>query len=227
MVIKSVTVMVLIRFFIVCAMVGFSLTGCLSARSYLDTTYPKVSYDDVQKKSTPMQLRLDVEFQRNGEHLPKADKLLRDNAERVLRASGVITPVGDDGAGVIRIVLNDTSDHDEAVTKGVAVGSTLGLVGATVTDSYEMSVTITVQGATIAQTTVKHALRTAIGKTTIPKGAEVMSMDAAFQQLTEQMLLRALQDIQNAGELAWLGAPRVPSASAWAVSANVTAHKGG
>ena len=187
------------------------LTGCMTPRSFVDPTYPKVSYDDVQKRETPLRLKLSVEFQRNGQHYSSVDQKLLDNTERVLRASGVITPDADGGDGEIHVVVNNIADMGAATAKGLKLGVTFGLAGTIATDAYEMSVTMTVHGKTITRTE-KHAIQSALGNTRIPEGMEVMPPDVAFQKVVEQMLLRALQDIQHAGELAWLGAPRVPSA---------------
>jgi hypothetical protein len=193
------------------ALAGAVLSGCMSPRAFVDPSFPKVSYDDVKKRSTPLRLRVSVEFQRNGEPFPKADATLRDNTERVLRASGVIVPVSDPGDGEMKVVVNNIADRGAAAARGFATGFTFGLVGTTVTDAYEMSVTITTHGKTITRSAVKHALHTAIGNTDIPAGLEPIPINIAFQRVLEQMLLRVLQDVQNTGELAWLRAPSGPA----------------
>jgi hypothetical protein len=161
----------------------------------------------VKKKTIPFRLVLTVEFQRNGEPYPKADSTLRDNTERVLRASGVITPATDGGDGQIRVVVNNIGDRGNAAAKGIGTGLTFGLVGTTVTDAYEMSISITANGKTITRTAIKHAIQTAIGNTTIPAGLETMPPNTAFERVLEQMLLRVLQDMQYTGELTWLRIP--------------------
>lgn len=185
-----------------------TLSGCISPKSFVDPTFPKLSYEDVKKRPEPLRLKLLVEFQRNGEPFPKADTTLKDNAERVLRGSGVIAPVADAGEGDIKIVMNNIADLGSAAAKGFGTGLTFGLAGSTVTDAYEMSVSITTQGKTITRTAFKHALHTAIGNTSIPQGMEVVPPAVAFGRVTEQLLLRALQDMQNTGELVRLIGPR-------------------
>ena len=192
------------RLFVVLAIASTLLVGCISPKSFVDPSFQKVSYDEVMKRPVPLQLVLTVEFQRNGEPLPKADAILRDNTERILRASGVITPTIDGKDGEIRVVVNNIADTGSAVAKGFGTGLTFGLIGTTVTDAYEMSVSITANGKTIKRTEIKHALHTAIGNTTIPEGLETMPPGVAFQRVLEQMLLRVLQDIQRTGELTWL-----------------------
>lgn len=180
---------------------SFSIGGCMSPKSFVDPTYPKVSYDQIKKKQSPLRLNLVVEFQRNGEHIPKVDSTLRDNTERILRASGVIVPSSDGGEGQVKVVVNNIADRGAAAAKGFGTGLTFGLVGTTVTDAYEMTISITVNGKTVERTAVKHALHTAIGNTAIPDGLETMPPNTAFVRVLEQMILRVLKDIQSTGEL--------------------------
>ncbi len=178
------------------------LSGCVSQKSFVDPTYPKVAYDEVKKRPTPINLALTVEFQRNGEHLPGADPTLKDNTERVLRASGVITPVAEGGAGTIKIVMNNIADMGAAKAKGFGTGLTFGLVGNVITDMYEMSLIISRNGKTVSRTGIKHALHTVTGNASIPEGTETMPVSAAFERVLEQMLLRVLKDMQHSGQLA-------------------------
>jgi hypothetical protein len=190
----------LVAMFVAC----LALTGCISSKSFVDPSFPKVAYEDVKKRSEPLKLKLSVEFQRNGQPFPRADTTLRDNAERVLRGSGVITPVAAQEDGEMTLVVNNIADRGAAGAKGFGTGLTFGLVGTTVTDAYEMSVTITVKGKTVTRTAIKHAIHTGIGNTTIPDGLEIVPLNVAFGRVVEQMLLRSLQDIQQNGELTWL-----------------------
>jgi hypothetical protein len=173
----------------------------MSPKSFVDPSYPKVSYDQIGKKQSSLRLNLTVEFQRNGEHFAKVDSTLRDNTERVLRASGVIVPTSDGGEGQVKVVVNNIADRGAAAAKGFGTGLTFGLVGTTVTDAYEMTISITANGKTVERTAVKHALHTAIGNSAIPDGLETMPPNAAFERVLEQMILRVLQDMQRTGEL--------------------------
>jgi len=183
--------------------------GCMSTKSFVDPSYPKVSYDEIKKKQSPLRLKLEVEFQRNGEHLPKVDAALKAKTDQVLRASGVITPVEDAGEGQVKVIVNNIADRGAAAAKGFGSGLTFGLVGTTVTDAYEMTVTITVNGKTIERTAVKHALHTAVGNTSIPEGLEAMPPNAAFERVLEQMILRVLRDVQSTGELTRYQPPHI------------------
>jgi len=193
-----------LRFFIACLIAAVALSGCISTKSFMDPTFPKVSYDDLKKRQTPVPLNLQVEFQRNGVHIPKIDASLREDSERILRTSGVIAPVADGGRGEILVVVNNIGDLGDARSKGFATGFTFGLVGSEVVDAYEMTVVVTMKGKVVARATASHALHSVIGNATIPQGVEILPDGAGFPQVLEQMLIRALHDLQKTKELAAL-----------------------
>lgn len=172
------------------------LTGCISSKSFVDPTYPKVTYEQLQRRAAPLRLSLTSQFQRNGEPFPRADPILKDNADRVLRASGVVLPVTDKADGQMRIVVNNIADSAAAGAKGFGTGLTFGLVGTTVTDAYEMTVAITVGDKTFTRTAVKHAIHTAIGNTSVPPGLETLPLQVAFERVLEQMIIRVLKEYQ-------------------------------
>jgi len=186
------------------------ITGCISSKSFIDPSFPKVAYEDLKKKKEPLPLRLVVEFQRNGEPYHIADTMLRNIAERILQDSSVVTPVADASQGEVKIVVNNIIDRVNVFAKGFGTGLTLGLTGTTVTDTYELSIFITANGKTISRTAIKHALHTAIGDTSVPPGVETVSPGVAFERVLEQMLLRALKEMQQSGELSWVGLPGAP-----------------
>ena len=185
-----------------------SLSGCISAKSFVDPSVPKISYEDLKKRSEPLRLKLVVEFQRNGEPLKEGDSVLRDTTERVLRSTGLIISTDKDVVGDMKVVVNNVGNVGDAVAKGVGTGLTFGLVGSTVMDGYEMKVAITINGKTASRTAIKHALYTAIGNTTLPPGIEGVPPNVGFERVLEQMLLRALHDMQDAGELTQLPFPK-------------------
>jgi hypothetical protein len=199
-----------VRMLLSIAVASLMLTGCISPRSFVDPSFPKVAYEDIKKRNEPLRLKLVVEFQRSGKPYPRADSTLRDNAERILRASGMVTPVADPSGGEIKVVVNNFGDVGSAFAKGFGTGLTFGLIGSTVTDGYEMSIFITANGKTISRTGIKHAIHTAIGNTSIPANIETFPINVAFEKVLEQMLLRALQDIQQSGELSRLRVPATP-----------------
>lgn len=177
------------------------LAGCISPRSYLDPSQQKISYSDLARPDKPLSLRLTTEFQRNGEPNPKANPTLLDNSSRILRASGIVDPDGPNSVGSINIVVNNVADIASAATKGFGTGLTLGLVGSTVSDNYELTMTISINEKKVTKSGIRNGIATAIGNTSIPPGVEIFTTSLAFQKVLEQMILEALKQFQSDGSL--------------------------
>lgn len=182
------------------ALISLLFGGCVSVKSYVDPTTSHAGYQDITRRSTPYEWQIATEFQRNGEHLPKVDKELQANVERVVRASGMAIPAST-GNTQLKIVVNNIADTGAAAAKGFGTGLTLGLAGSTVADNYEMTATLTVDGKIVRSDTYKHALHTAVGNTTPPAGVEVTSPAAAFNKVIEQLVLDFLKEVQQSGAL--------------------------
>ncbi|HJT51052.1 MAG TPA: hypothetical protein VJ734_03855 [Nitrosospira sp.] len=189
---------------------SFALAGCTSPKkSFLGASFPRVSYEDIAHRSTPLRLKLVVEFQRNGEHFPKGDIPLKDYAAVILRDSGVVLPVFDQEEGDIKLVLNNVADSGTVASGAARTGYPLWMVGKTITDAYELSMFITTKEGTISRKGIKHAVHTAIGNMSIPEEVAAFPQEQAFGKVLEQMILRALEDMQQTGELAWMSLPGV------------------
>ncbi len=194
--------MTVFRTFKVALALAFCLaaTACVSPKSFVDPSYPKVAYDEIKRPQQPLKIALTSQFQRNGAPLPAADSTLKDNSERVIRASGLMVPVSEGADGTVHIVVNNIADTGAAAAKGLGTGLTFGLVGTTVTDAYEMTVTINIGGKSFTRSAVRHAFHTAVGNTSTPAGLEVVPPGVAFQRVFEQMLLRVLKEYQVSPE---------------------------
>lgn len=196
--------------------VPLALGGCATPQtiSFLGASFPKVGYSDVRRSATPLRLKLVVEFQRNGEHFPKGDVPLRDYAAAILNDSGmisisdVITESEEREQGQVRIVLNNIADSSTVAAETSASKLPLWMVGKTITDAYEMSLFVTTAGKTVSRTGIQQAIHTAIGNMVVPEGIESFPHNKAFGKMLEQMILKALADLQKSGDLAWL-APHI------------------
>ena len=104
------------------------LSGCISVKSYVDPAFGRATYDDIQRVSQPHDLRVEVEFQRNGEVFERAHSEVENHVLRSLRATGVVNPV-DEGSGSVRIVVNNIANIGESAAKGFGTGLTFGLAG--------------------------------------------------------------------------------------------------
>lgn len=186
-----------------------------ATKSYVDPSYGKVKYGDIVKPAQPYKLKLKVEFQRNGQHLPGIDKELMQQVDRVIRTSGFAIPVpdGEPGSDELTVVVNNIADLDEARRKGYVTGSTLFLKGSTVTDYYEMQATATIAGKTITKSGYKHAIHSTIGHAKGPEGIPAMTTEEAFGKVVEELVLNFLGDLQK-DQLSSPGKPVLPAVAA-------------
>jgi hypothetical protein len=170
-----------------------------AAKSYVDPSYGKVKYADIIKPAQPYKLKLNVEFQTNGQHRPRVDSVLMKQVDRVIRESGFAIPVPDSepGSDQLTIVVNNLADLDEARRKGYVTGSTFFIKGSTVTDYYEMQATITIAGKTITKSGYKHAIHSTIGHAKGPEGLPAMTTEEAFDKVVEELILNFLGDLQK------------------------------
>ena len=183
----------------VALMMLFVLTGCFAIhKSYVDPEYGKTSYQDITRHAQPFKWRIAVEFQRNGSHLPNVDHTLRDLVERTIVSSGVAVPARDNNAPELKVVVNNVYGSENVFAKSFLSGLTLGLIGYSVTDHYEMQATLSKGNTVITKTGYKHALYSTGGLiVSSPPGAEPISMSDGFAKIVEQMVLTALRDIEK------------------------------
>lgn len=185
-----------------------ALAGCGATpkESFLGTSFPRLTYGNISRPGTPLRLQLTVEFQRNGQHFPKGDVPLRDYASQILLDSGVILPVSEfspasRAEGKIRVVLNNIADSGTVAAQMRDRTHPLWMKGTTITDAYELSMFITTARGAVSRTGIKHAVHTAIGNMSVPEGIQAFPQDQGFGRVLEQMILRALVDLQERGEL--------------------------
>jgi len=189
------------RLILALSLTSLLAAGCMTVKTAVDPAYGTTKYEDIARPTEPYRWKVSVQFLRNGDPVQKADSTLRDSVERVLRASSVVIPTPDATSGEIRVVLNNVTDMKAAAAKGFGSGLTFGLVGTTVTDYYEMEVTIAADGRNFHKSGIRHALISAVGNKSLPEGLEPLPPTTAFNKLVEQMLLNALKEFQQSGSL--------------------------
>ncbi|MCL1077525.1 hypothetical protein D5R81_05945 [Parashewanella spongiae] len=109
-----------------------ALTGCISAKSYVDPSFSKATYEDIKPVEKKYNAHVIVEFQRNGETFSQVNQEVRNHLERTLRATGVIIPASADTNFTLNVVVNNVADMKAAMAKGFGTGLTLGAVGSVV-----------------------------------------------------------------------------------------------
>ncbi|NVK19255.1 MAG: hypothetical protein HWE30_11210 [Methylocystaceae bacterium] len=182
------------NYFIIFGVILLLVSGC--TKSYVDPTYGKTSYDDIERRADPFKWQIQVEFQRNGEPYPQANELVYAQVERIVRASGLAVPVERANKATLKIILNNVVDLGEAAAKGFGTGLTFGLAGSTVTDYYEMDVTLTDGDMVIKKPKYKHAIHSTVGNASAPIGLSPVPVNEAFSIVLEEMVLNALKDLE-------------------------------
>ncbi len=189
------------------AALAVGLTGCLGLpRSYVDPGVPPVTYADAAPRAGGRAVHLTVEFQRFGRPQPRLDGLVLRKTARVLLESGAFTGfTSADDADRLAIVVNNRGNVGSAVAQGLGMGLTFGLIGADVTDEYVLTATYTPAVGQPVRKEYRHALHTVMGSRKVPPGQPALSPDEAFDRVLEQLLLRWLRDLRDAGRAGGAG----------------------
>src|SRR5207253_7796426 len=88
-------------------LVASLLTACTSVKSYVDASFARTRYEELKRPSKPLTLKVNAEFLRNGQRLPKGDDEIRGSVERTLRGSGLIIPSESGADGEIIVSVNN------------------------------------------------------------------------------------------------------------------------
>ncbi len=182
------------------SLAALALTGCLQIRSYVDPKLPRASLNDVHPSASPQALQLAFKFQINGKSHPSIARKYRPQVVRVLSDSKLFSTISSSNStdtAQLQIVMNDPADIGDAVGKGLMTGLTFGGAGSLVTDAYLFTATYTAPGKTPVTKIYQHALHSTIGNKKGPEGLEPKSLNDAFAEVLEQLILNLLHDLQN------------------------------
>ncbi len=180
------------------------LSGCVAPKSYVDPSFSRATYEDLQPVNQKHNANIVVEFQRNGEIFEKAHTEAENQVLRSFRATGVINPVDDNTGVSIKVIVNNVADTSKAVAKGFGTGLTLGLAGSVVTDYYEISIEYSDENG-VTKYDYKHALHTTVGNKKAPiEGVNPTSMSDGFGTIIEETILNFVKDMQDSGLLTML-----------------------
>jgi len=186
------------------ALLSVSLTGCLSVKSYVDPTLPKVDYASLKPAENKHPVQLLYEFQNQGAVNANAVKLTQGTAVDVLKKSNLFSEVAVAPATAdykLFVTINNVPVTKDAAAKGFATGLTFGLAGNTVTDGYECKVTYQAPGKTAVSKDYKHALHSTIGNASGPAGLQPYKPEDAARKIVEDLMLNALNDLDKEGAL--------------------------
>lgn len=173
------------------------LGGCVSSKSYIDPKYSGIDYSQIKGVEKQYNAQIDIEFQRNGEHVAAVDPELRSNVERIFRASGVVVPATDQGNLYIKVICNNIADLAAARAKGFGTGLTFGAAGSAVTDYYQVTIEFKL-GDEVVKKNYDHAIHTTIGNKAAPvQGVEPTSIGNAFSGVVEDVILQFIKEMQD------------------------------
>jgi len=179
-----------------------SLSGCISAQSYIDPALPVLRAEDLKPVAQPRPVQLLFEFRTKGAPNAAATGHTKPVVMETVTKSGLFSTVSETpvaGGRTLALIIDNVPVTEDAAQKGFATGLTLGLVGTTVTDGYVCTATYTAPGAPAKTGSVNHALHTSIGNTTPPAGLTAMKPGEAIPILVQQMTLNALQALRKQG----------------------------
>jgi len=182
------------------------LSGCLSAKSYIDSTLPKASREDVAKIANPQPVQLLYEFRSRGTANARATDQTASHVYAAAGESGLFsevskTPVANEHRLSIVIDNVPITSEDEAKAKGFGTGLTFGLVGTMVTDGYVCEATYSAPGMEPVKLKFNHALHTTIGNASGPPGLTGYSPRDASLMLVDQLTWSVLRDLSKSGKL--------------------------
>ena len=180
------------------ALACLAMTGCLSAKSYVDPALPHVSKGDLVQAQQPQPVQLLFEFRTKGTANARATEQLRPRIVSVAAESGLFSTVSSDpnSGGALKIVIDNVPITDNAAAKGFGTGLTFGLVGSMVTDGYVCTATYSRNGVT-TEASAKHALHTTIGNHAGPPGLQPMDMQSAVNQVMDQLTWNVLKQLSD------------------------------
>jgi hypothetical protein len=181
-----------------------SLSACtIATKAYVDPAYHQASSRQLHSLNPPIPLKVAVQFQTNGKPTPTADAELQHQLEQALAASGAFAPSAeaDPSAALINVVVNDSSNLEDAHHRGFHTGFTLGSSGSMIDDDYEFTVTYHRAAEAPFQTVYKHAIHTTFGEINGPAGGTPTTTADAFHQVVTDVVLNFVRDLQSKGLL--------------------------
>ena len=113
----------LFRLGVLALIVGSICTGCISAKTYVDPKFRKVTYQDIKRSDQLLPVTIAVEFQVNGKPGSKQqDVIVSRKVLRVLAATKVFVEANSTNtmhAGNLKITVNDFGDMGQRSERGL------------------------------------------------------------------------------------------------------------
>ncbi len=179
--------------------------GCITTKSYVDPSFPKIDLSEVQSPDgTAQPLVLDFTFLRNGTAVSNVTQAVRPKIEAILANTGYFAPIltsNEASEQQLTIKLDNITDIKDAVGKGFATGLTLGLAGSAVTDGYIFSASFQKTGKDPFENTYNHTIFSTVGNAKGPEGQTPLETAEAVDVVLQELLLNLVNDLKLQGYL--------------------------
>jgi hypothetical protein len=187
-------------------------SGCISARSYVDPTFPsvpKVTAASLRKSDAPPLVDLQVAFLSNGTPNARGAEFARKRMAGRLDASGVVrvAPSSGGGAYTLRVTMENLGDTNTAFSRGFVTGLTFGLSGSSVTEFYVFDAALEQPGRAPVKLSLKHTITSVTESGEVPAGQQAMRLEDAILRVLDELVDTMLRDFQAKGLLLPQGTP--------------------
>lgn len=188
-----------LRAVVFCLIAAIALAGCSTARLYVDPTLPMFSELDLAHPAQTHPVKVVFEFRTNHRMNPGVTARLRPRIVAIVNQSGLFSGISNTAGndiGELKLVIDNAALTDNAATKGMESGLTMGIASSTVTDGYVCTASYTWHGRAV-QTTVRHALHTTLGNEPGPPGQEPKERVVAIHWVIDQIMWNALKNFSD------------------------------
>jgi hypothetical protein len=179
-----------------------TVSGCFNQVAYVEPSFHKVGYSDLQPANTRPSVGVLVEFQRYGKPFPAVTEKTRETVIQVLQKSNLFASVSSGVVGTkaqIEITINNTKGESQG--SGYVTGLTAGVVGAKTFDPYIFTASYRIEGRDVIKKEYNHKLYAMLGGSGFGKDVKTMSVANASDQIVEDFVLRFLRDLQTDGAI--------------------------
>lgn len=185
------------------AIVGLqTLSGCFAQSFYLDSTLGDLNPEQKNKVHDPQPVQLMFEFQSKGIVNARGTESLKEYVTNVVHESGFFAAITTDpipSGAVLRVVIDDEFDADNAARQGANVVRSLGRKSATIEDDYICTVEfIKARGAKTISATARTSIYTTIGSTGPPPNSTyVENAEIAVRTVVRRTVARTVNELAS------------------------------
>jgi hypothetical protein len=186
----------------VCSLLALCSAGCVSVNSYVENGHNLADFRELHGNGQPQPVRVVVDFKTNGKSRPVLDQRVANIVIQVLSRTNVLMPVSGNPDTILKVVVDDRYDADQARGEGMETGMTFGAAGVLTRDDYHFFISLQGPDGKPRVGSYRHAMITVAGRAakTPPSYGQPLSADAAFDVIVKQSILEFLANVQQSGD---------------------------